>query len=41
MVWRLPSSLNQADGIHPMWEVYRLIVERAFPTLEPLLEGNR
>jgi acyl-CoA thioesterase-1 len=35
------SSLNQADGIHPTGEGYRLIVERVFPTLEPLLERNR
>jgi len=35
------SSLNQADGIHPTGEGYRLIVERIFPTLEPLLERNR
>ena len=30
------SSLNQADGIHPTGEGYRLIVEKVFPTLEPL-----
>jgi acyl-CoA thioesterase-1 len=35
------SSLNQADGIHPTGEGYRLIVEQVFPTLEPLLEKNR
>jgi acyl-CoA thioesterase-1 len=35
------SALNQADGIHPTGEGYRLIVERVFPTLEPLLERNR
>jgi len=35
------SSLNQADGIHPTGEGYRLIVERIFPTLEPLLKRNR
>jgi acyl-CoA thioesterase-1 len=35
------ASLNQADGIHPTGEGYRLIVERVFPTLEPLLERNR
>jgi len=34
------SSLNQADGIHPTGEGYRLIVERVFPTLEPLLERS-
>ena len=31
------SSLNQADGIHPTGEGYRLIVEKVFPVLEPLL----
>ena len=35
------SSLNQADGIHPTGEGYRLIVERVFPVLEPLLGRNR
>jgi acyl-CoA thioesterase-1 len=31
------SSLNQADGIHPTGEGYRVIVEKIFPALEPLL----
>jgi len=35
------ASLNQADGIHPTGEGYRIIVEKVFPTLEPLLERNR
>ena len=35
------SSLNQADGIHPTGEGYRIIVEKVFPTLEPLLQRNR
>lgn len=35
------SSLNQADGIHPTGEGYRIIVDKIFPTLEPLLERNR
>jgi len=35
------SSLNQADGIHPTGEGYRLIVEKIFPALEPLLEKHR
>ena len=35
------SSLNQPDGIHPTGEGYRLIVERVFPVLEPLLKQNR
>ncbi len=34
-------SLNQADGIHPTGEGYRIIVERIFPKLEPLLERKR
>ena len=34
------SSLNQTDRIHPTEEGYCLIVERVFPTLEPLLERN-
>jgi acyl-CoA thioesterase-1 len=35
------SSLNQADGIHPTGAGYRIIVEKIFPTLEPLLNRNR
>jgi acyl-CoA thioesterase-1 len=35
------SSLNQADGIHPTGEGYRIIVEKVFPTLEPLLQRKR
>ncbi len=35
------SSLNQADGIHPTGEGYRIIVEKIFPTLELLLERKR
>lgn len=35
------SSLNQPDGIHPTGEGYRLIVEKIFPVLEPLLKRNR
>jgi len=35
------SSLNQADGIHPTGEGYRIIVEKVFPVLEPLLKRNR
>ena len=34
------SSLNQADGIHPTGEGYRLIVEKVYPVLEPLLRHN-
>ena len=33
--------LNQADGIHPTGEGYRIIVEKIFPVLEPLLQRNR
>lgn len=33
------QSLNQADGIHPTAEGYRLIVEKVFETLKPLLDG--
>jgi acyl-CoA thioesterase-1 len=32
------STLNQADGIHPTREGYRLIVEQILKTLSPLLE---
>ena len=35
------SSFNQADGIHPTGEGYRIIVEKIFPTLEPLLKRKR
>jgi acyl-CoA thioesterase I len=35
------SSLNQADGIHPTGEGYRIIVEKIFSTLEPLLQRDR
>jgi acyl-CoA thioesterase-1 len=35
------SSLNQADGIHPTGEGYRIIVEKILPTLEPMLERKR
>jgi acyl-CoA thioesterase-1 len=35
------SLLNQADGIHPTGEGYRIVVEKIFPTLEPLLERKR
>ncbi|MBI3806599.1 MAG: arylesterase [Nitrospirae bacterium] len=35
------SSLNQADGIHPTGEGYRIIVEKILPMLEPLLKRNR
>jgi len=31
------SDLNQADGIHPTAEGYRIVVENVWPNLEPLL----
>ena len=31
------SALNQADGIHPTGEGYRIIVEKIFKTVKPLL----
>jgi acyl-CoA thioesterase-1 len=31
------STLNQADGIHPTKEGYRMIVEQILKTLGPLL----
>ena len=34
-------SLNQADGIHPTGEGYRLIVEQVFVALKPLLKPER
>lgn len=32
------AALNQADGIHPTGEGYRVIVDHLMPILEPLLE---
>lgn len=34
------SALNQADGIHPTAEGYRLIVNRLWPLIEPLLKNR-
>lgn len=34
-------SLNQADGIHPTGEGYRLVVEQVFTALKPLLKQAR
>ena len=34
-------ALNQADGIHPTGEGYRLVVDHLMPVLEPLLEKPR
>jgi acyl-CoA thioesterase-1 len=35
------KDLNQADGIHPTREGYRLIVERVLKTLLPVLDQHR
>ncbi|MDH4187374.1 MAG: arylesterase, partial [Nitrospira sp.] len=35
------AALNQADGIHPTKEGYRVIVEKMVPLLEPILERSR
>jgi acyl-CoA thioesterase I len=35
------TSLNQADGIHPTGEGYRLIAEKVLQTVKPLLDGRR
>ena len=41
-IWRWDRLIrNQADGIHYTGEGYRLVVEKVFPTLEPLPERNR
>lgn len=34
-------SLNQADGIHPTGEGYRIIADRVLETVKPLLNGRR
>jgi acyl-CoA thioesterase I len=33
------ASLNQADGIHPTSEGYRIIAEKVMDTLKPLLKA--
>ena len=35
------SSLNQADGIHPTSEGYRIIADKVFQTVKPLLNGRK
>jgi acyl-CoA thioesterase I len=35
------ARLNQSDGIHPTAEGYRIVVERLWPYLEPLLRRER
>jgi acyl-CoA thioesterase-1 len=34
------ASLNQADGIHPTSEGYRIITEKVLETVKPLLHGR-
>lgn len=35
------ASLNQADGIHPTSEGYRIIADKVLETLAPLLSGRK
>jgi acyl-CoA thioesterase I len=35
------TSLNQADGIHPTSEGYRIIADKVLETLAPLLNGRK
>jgi len=35
------TSLNQADGIHPTSEGYRIIADKVLETLAPLLSGRK
>lgn len=35
------ASLNQADGIHPTSEGYRIIADRVLATVKPLLNGQK
>ncbi|WP_232068535.1 arylesterase [Nitrospira sp. KM1] len=35
------SILNQADGIHPTAEGYRIVTDKVYETLKPVLEQNR
>jgi len=34
------SSLNQADGIHPTKDGYKIIVEQVLNVLRPVLNGH-
>lgn len=34
------SNLNQADGIHPTGQGYRVIVDRIWPIIQPLLKNR-
>jgi acyl-CoA thioesterase-1 len=34
------TSLNQADGIHPTSEGYRIIADKVLETVKPLLHGR-
>ena len=35
------ASLNQADGIHPTSEGYRIIADKVMETVKPLLDGRQ
>jgi acyl-CoA thioesterase-1 len=35
------ASLNQADGIHPTSEGYRIIADKVMETVKPLLNGRQ
>lgn len=35
------ASLNQADGIHPTGEGYRIIADQVLETVKPLLDGRK
>jgi acyl-CoA thioesterase-1 len=35
------TSLNQADGIHPTSEGYRIIADKVFEIVKPLLKGRK
>jgi acyl-CoA thioesterase-1 len=35
------ASLNQADGIHPTGEGYRIIADKVLDTVKPLLNGRK
>jgi acyl-CoA thioesterase-1 len=35
------ASLNQADGIHPTSEGYRIIADKVFEIVKPLLKGRK
>lgn len=35
------AELNQADGIHPTGDGYRVVIDHLWPVLSPLLENSR